>query len=95
METEVKWWYSEELFRFVLAMAIFIGFLIILGWGMVGRLTDVPTPAGIFSGWIVAIVALKQVASCAKSSVPIVSSSASDRKRSTRMYRDRGLGDMV
>jgi len=57
MEAEVKWWNCKELFRFVLAMAIIVGFIIILLIGMVGKFADVPTLAGIFSAWIVAIVA--------------------------------------
>lgn len=57
MESDVKWWNCKELFRFVLAMAIIVGFLIILLIGMVGKFADVPTLAGIFSAWIVAIVA--------------------------------------
>lgn len=52
-----KWWESKDLFRFSLAMTIIIGFLIILGIAIVGQFTDIPTLAGIFSGWIVAIIA--------------------------------------
>jgi hypothetical protein len=38
-------------------MTIIVGFFLILVLALVRRLSDVPTLAGIFSGWIVAIVA--------------------------------------
>ncbi|UCE91291.1 MAG: EI24 domain-containing protein [Methanobacteriota archaeon] len=47
----------KEVFRFTLAVVLIGGFLIILGIAMVGNFTDVPTLAGVFSGWIVAVVA--------------------------------------
>ncbi|TFH48653.1 MAG: hypothetical protein E4G89_05950 [Methanothrix sp.] len=52
-----KWWNTTDFLRFVIAMAIILGFFIILGVAMMGGYADVPTMAGIFSGWIVAIVA--------------------------------------
>ena len=52
-----KWWRSTEYLRFILAMSIILGSLITLGVAMLGGYADAPTMAGIFSGWIVAIVA--------------------------------------
>ncbi len=79
MEAEVKWWNCKELFRFVLAMTIIIGFLVILLSALLGKLSDVSALAGIFSGWIVAIVAFYFMEQASDRTAKIISDEAGKR----------------
>lgn len=54
---ELKLRQCKEIYRFILATIIIGSFLVILLAAMIGGYADVPTLSGIFSGWIVAIVA--------------------------------------
>ena len=47
---------QTEKFRFYLAMVLIMGFLILIGLSLLGGYTDPLVLAGIFSGWIAAVM---------------------------------------
>ncbi len=60
-------------------MTIIIGFLVILLSALLGKLSDVSALAGIFSGWIVAIVAFYFMEQASDRTAKIISDEAGKR----------------
>lgn len=76
---------TTEKHRFQLAVVIIFGFVVLLGIAMIGKYADPLTLSGIFSAWIVAIVAfyfIQQNADRAQQQAVIISAKSQEKASS-------------